>query len=142
MLKAIALTILVSFSILACEDASDLKYSQIDRKKSDYDKVINPSSNSNNPDLQRDIFLANYSYPIEVALYADGKMYYNLDNLGEGIGTWNFKGKNIIIETHGKRTLFDFKVKIFTVDNSAENFKIRFVDRFGTQELPLKILKK
>ena len=142
MIKLLSLILLSLFVLVSCEETSDLKYGNLDRQESDYNKVINPAQFSSSPNLQRDIFLANHDYPIEVALYADGKMYYNLDNLGDGTGTWSFDSKDIIIKTHGKRTLFDFKVQIFTIDNSAQNFKIRFIDRFGTQELPLKILKK
>jgi hypothetical protein len=143
MFKLSLLALLLPIFLFSCGgDTSDLKYEHLDRKKSDYSKLLNAKEFSSSPDLGRDIFLANYDYPIEVALYADGKMYYNMANLGDGFGTWKFTNGNYRIKTHGKRTLFDFVVEIYTIDNSGKNFNVRFSDRFGKQDFPLVIIKK
>ncbi|MCO4795534.1 MAG: hypothetical protein KC493_17575, partial [Bacteriovoracaceae bacterium] len=61
-----------------------------EKSKTDYDQFINQKPKPNQPNLSIDKKIVNNDYPIELALYNDGKFYYNLENLGEGEGTWKY----------------------------------------------------
>ena len=71
----------------------------------DFTKYVNAKSLPNTPNLQEDIAIINNDYPFEIALYEDGKWFYDLPNLDTGFGTWKYN--NGKIELHAKRTLFD-----------------------------------
>lgn len=134
------LSLAVLFFISACGNKPPAQITQVKRDKTHYDKIINSSSTASKADLKKDIFLANYDYPIELAIYADGSFYYNLDNLGDGKGKWELKGGSYYIETTHKRLLFDLKVQIYTTSSEGDKFRTYFVDRFGPKELDLEIV--
>jgi hypothetical protein len=78
-------------------------------------KKLNSIKNSSLPTLPNlsiDRKIVNNSYPIEIALYNNNKFYYDLPNLGDGTGEW-----------------------IHAADIKAENFAIKFIDRFGINKI-------
>lgn len=154
-MKIIALLSLLT--IISC--GGDFDYGNFPRDKSHYDKIINDKSisesktflqtkkvtSNTNPDLKEDIYLENSSFGIKVALYKNGKFYYQLADLGmkgDGYGNWNFRDGIFIIDTNGKRSLFDVILHIFSADPEAKTYKVRFRDRFGWQVLKLNVVNK
>lgn len=131
-----ALFLMMSFVLItAC--GKEYEYENVEREESDYNRVINTKSMPKKPNLNKDIYLVNEEYPMEVALYEDGKFYYNFATLGDGTGTWKF-GKDLVIDTDGERELFNVTLHIFTTDEEGENYKVRFIDRFGYRVIDLK----
>ena len=98
-------------------------------------KLVNPGSIPGDPNLTLDKSIINHSYPIQIALYNDGKFYYDLPNLGDGKGTWKKSGGKIILKA--KRTLFDMYIEMHGSDKEGENVSIQFSDRFGPTTLKM-----
>lgn len=98
-------------------------------------KYVNQKGLPSDPNLTLDKSIINHSYPIQIALYKDGKFYYDLPNLGDGKGTWKESGGKIILKA--KRTLFDMYIEIHGSDKEAQNVSIQFSDRFGPTTLKM-----
>lgn len=98
-----------------------------------YSKIINQKPMPSEPSGKDSVYIENTSYPIQIALYADHKFYYNLPTLGDGVGTWKQEKKYISL--HAKRRLFDMYIEVKALDEKAENFGITFTDRFGPQAI-------
>jgi hypothetical protein len=134
------LSVLVLFVIVACgqQEKTPLQMYKVDEDH--FRPLVNKKDISTNPDLQSDLFLANYDYPIEVALYKNGKFYYNLDNLGDGHGTWKYQ--NGMIKMFAERRIFDMHMDIRSSNEEGTTFAITFSDRFGPKYLKLKLINK
>lgn len=98
-------------------------------------KLVNVSSMPSDPNLTVDKSIINHSYPIQIALYSDGKFYYDLPNLGDGKGTWKKSDGKIILKA--KRTLFDMYIEVHGSDKEGQNVSIQFSDRFGPTTLKM-----
>tara|TARA_R110002049_G_scaffold179732_4_gene346746 strand:- start:68 stop:487 length:420 start_codon:yes stop_codon:yes gene_type:complete len=119
-------------SLISCvpdKETSQLSYFEVD--KAAYKKFINEKSLPTEPDLALDKSIINNDYPIEVALYQDGKFYYNLPTLGDGTGTWTTDGGKL--KLFSSRTLFDMYIDIYAADQSASQVILKFRDRNGPQ---------
>lgn len=112
---------------------SDLVFFKV--KEGSYQKYINEKSMPGDPNLAQDKSIINTDYPIELALYQDGKFYYNLPTLSDGNGTWKYD--NGIIALHASLTLFDMYIEISAKDEDAKNVQIYFRDRFGPKTLAM-----
>lgn len=86
-------------------------------------------------DLSKDIHLVNNDYPIEISLYEDGSWYYNLENLGDGIGSWKYS--NGKLELFAERILFDMYIDIEALDKEVNSVAIKFSDRHGPKVLKM-----
>lgn len=96
-------------------------------------KYVNEKAMPAAPNLTIDKSIVNTSYPIQIALYNDGRFYYDLPRLDDGYGTWKLsKGK---IELRAKRDLFDMYIEIYGADENAGSMLIQFTDRFGPNTL-------
>ena len=85
------------------------------------------------PNLSLDKSIVNNEYPIQIALYKDQRFYYDLPNLGDGTGTWEYKDGQIVLKA--KRSLFDMKINVHATDEQVQNVAIEFTDRFGPNVL-------
>lgn len=79
--------------------------------------------------------IVNNEYPIEIALFSDGRFYYDLPNLGDGRGRWTLNGG--VIELKAKRTLFDMYIEVMANDPEGKTLSIQFTDRFGPNTLQM-----
>jgi len=131
----IASIILVLLSCGSNEESPKSKLVFFEAKVSDFDKYINRKSTPDEPNLQEDRTIINNDYPIEISLYEDGKWYYNLPNLDDGFGTWEYDGG--VIKLHASRTLFDMNITVEAVKEEAKEIAIRFSDRFGPKVLTM-----
>ena len=100
--------------------------------ESDYQKFIN-ARNLSAPNTNADKTIRNNEYPIEIALYQDHRFYYDLPNLGDGTGSWEYHNGKLRLKA--KRTIFDMEIDIQGRDQEIKNLAISFTDRFGSQTL-------
>ena len=70
-----------------------------------------------------------------MALYNDGKFYYNLDNLGDGEGTWKYENGVIKLTAFRKILTFDVDMNYtFTITRKdGSQSLIKFRDRKGNR---------
>jgi hypothetical protein len=135
---------LLLFLLVACgspEKSSDLEYHE--NEDGVFNRLVN-SRNLENPSVDEDIFLINRDYPIEVAVYKDGRFYYNLENLGDGTGKWKDKKGALELITYRNIVGFNVKMEIYIQSNdpTGSSYTMKFYDRHGEQTLPLEIVKK
>lgn len=103
------------------------------------DPLINESELTDAPDLQKAVYLLNRDYPLEIALYKDKRFFYNLDNLGEGEGSWGQNAESPVT-LFASRSLFDMRLFIYQ-DKATSQFWVAFRDRHGVKRLPLEQIK-
>jgi hypothetical protein len=96
---------------------------------------VNQKSMPLHPNLTVDKSITNNSYPIQIALYEDGRFYYDLPNLGDGHGTW--KTSDGVIKLKAKRTLFDMYIEVLANDETGSSLSITFTDRYGPNTLQM-----
>lgn len=101
--------------------------------ESSFQNIVNDKNMEAQPNLTLDKSIVNNDYPIEIAFYKDNKFYYNLPNLGDGSGTWEFK--NGLLALKAKRPIFDMYIEVHSVDEAAKNFALEFLDRHGRNVL-------
>lgn len=126
--------LLFSLTLISCGgsgSASDLVFYEVSNDS--YSQLINQRAMPASPNLKLDKTIRNDDYPIEIALYSDGKFYYNLPTLGDGNGTWTQEAG--YIKLYSERTLFDMYIEIKALDENANQFGITFIDRFGPQAI-------
>lgn len=119
--------------LISCGKKSDVTFYELSEKS--YQKFVNQKSLMTKPDLVVDKFIINREYPFEIALYQDGRWYYNLPRLDEGYGTWKYENGSIVL--YAKRDLFDMHIKIRSINELASQVAITFADRFGPQVLEM-----
>ncbi len=112
-------------------DKTELKLFEV--KSSDFDQIINSKPLPSDPNLNEDKTILNRDYPIEIAIYNDGKWYYDLPNLDTGTGTWKFE--NGKIKLYAERDLFDMYIDVVATEEGAKAMAIKFSDRFGPKVL-------
>ena len=59
---------------ISCVERQELEFFKVE--KQDFDRIINKSRTPSQPDLAEAKTIINRDYPIEIALYEDGKWYY------------------------------------------------------------------
>lgn len=97
-------------------------------------QIVNQKAYSEaNP--HQDKTILNRDYPIEIALYNDGRFYYDLPRLGDGHGTW--RNSDGVLKLKAKRTLFDMHIEVKSNDEEGKTLAIQFSDRFGPKTLKM-----
>lgn len=128
--------LLVLVTLVSCGGKSGPKMYEV--KEEDFSKFVNDKNLPANPNLTLDKSIINRDYPIQLALYQDGKFYYDLPNLDEGTGTWHFNGGQIVLKS--KHRLFDMRIDVRALDERANGVAIQFIDRHGPQTLKVENL--
>ncbi len=136
MVKGLIALLISSLFLVGCNPAdrpetSELRTFQV--QKSDLMKMVNNKEMSADVDLTRDKTILNRDYPIEVALYRDGKWFYDLPNLDTGTGTW--KIEDGMIKLYAERRLFDMYIEVVATEERADQVVLKFRDRFGPRIL-------
>jgi hypothetical protein len=138
MIKGMIVTFVMTFLVtfLGCNPVdrpptSELRVFQV--QKSDLMKMVNDKDMPSDVDLTRDKTILNRDYPIEVALYRDGRWYYDLPNLDTGSGTW--KIEDGMIKLYAQRRLFDMYIEVVATEEGADKVALKFRDRFGPRIL-------
>lgn len=117
--------------LLSCGKQGSGKLHQV--TETSFAKFVNEKPLPADPNLTLDKSIVNHSYPIQIALYNDGNFYYDLPNLGDGVGTWRSSGGKIKLLS--KRSLFDMHIEIQGNDEQTSSVSIQFADRFGPNTL-------
>jgi hypothetical protein len=131
-LALLILTILIGTSCTGKSDSADLHTAS---DAGAYTKFVNQKKMPSNPNLTLDKTIINHKYPIEIALYKDGRFFYDLPNLGTGKGKWKYTdGK---IELRATRKIFDMYIEVYGADTTIETAAIQFNDRFGSNTLKM-----
>lgn len=125
--------LILCLTLVSCGKQSKTKVYPV--KASALAKFVNQKNLPSNPNLTLDKAIVNNSYPIEIALYKDGRFYYDLPNLGDGHGTWEHTSDRI--ELRAKRTLFNMYIEINATDEAVNTLSIQFTDRFGPNHLKM-----
>ncbi len=130
--------ILMIPALFSCGKQKSGSVKLVEVSQESYSKFINQKDMPADPNINLDKSIVNAKYPIEIALYANGKFYYNLPRLSEGTGTWKFKGSDKgKIQLFAKQFLFDMNIDIYATEENAENLAIQFTDRFGINTLKM-----
>jgi hypothetical protein len=134
------LILAICFNIISCNkinaNKSNLSFYKIEEKS--FDRYINKKNMREGVNLQADKHMLNRDYPIEIFLYNNGEWYYNLDNLGDGHGTWKYESGKL--KLHAKRTLFDMHIEIESIKEDGSEIVVKFSDRFGPNTLEVEKL--
>ncbi len=131
-ISLLALTVLLGYSCTKKSSSVDLYKA---KESVEFSKFINQKPLPEGPNLTVDKSIVNEKYPIEIALYNDGKFFYDLPNLGTGTGNWKYSdGK---IELTAKRQIFDMHIEVYGADKGIEETAILFTDRFGANTLKM-----
>lgn len=123
---------LMAFLLVSC-GGEKVKYYPVTEES--FNRFVNQKNLPAQPNLSLDKSIINTSYPIEIALYKDNKFYYDLPNLGDGIGTWEFKDGLLELKAH--RDIFDMKIDVKALDESASKLGINFIDRHGFNSIKM-----
>jgi hypothetical protein len=114
-----------------------------EKTESDYSQFINSGSKPAQPNMTTVKRIVNNDYPVEIALFEDGKFHYYLENLGEGEGTWRYE--NGVIKLSALRKILSFDVNMdytFTITRKdGSQSVLKFRDRFGNQAYSTKLLE-
>lgn len=124
----ILLTLSLLCALSACGNKGE-KVKFVKVEQASFSKYVNEKALPDQVNLSLDKNFVNNTYPIEIALYKDNKFYYDLPNLGDGVGTWTYADGRI--ELRAERDIFDMYIEIHSMDEKADNLVITFVDRFG-----------
>ena len=115
-----------------------------EKDQSDYSKFINQKSKPPSPNLSIDKYIVNADYPIEIALYDDGKFYYNLPNLGDGEGTYKYEDG--VLKLVATRKILGIEIDmnyLFTITRKdGSKSVLKFRDRFGNQAIETALTEK
>jgi len=134
-LKLIAITMMMSL-LSACggglkDEKGEFNFFTVE--EATIKRYVNDKPLPSDPDFTQDKTVLNRDYPIEIALYNDGKWSYDLPNLGKGQGTYEYK--NGRFQLFAERSLFDMYIDIVATDQNAEKVVLKFSDRFGPRIL-------
>lgn len=133
------LGVLLTFAGCGEKSAKELAFHR--PEKASFNKLVNTKS-TRHANLNKDKFLyTNPDYPIELALYDDGKFYYNLPQLGDGQGSWEYKdGVLSLVATRYYAILnrdVDMIYEIKSLDAEGTKFMVFFRDRTGLKSYKL-----
>ncbi|MCF8060414.1 MAG: hypothetical protein K9K67_14020 [Bacteriovoracaceae bacterium] len=130
--------ILISFLFVSfgCQqvdktETSELRFFKVN--SNDLRGLVNEKPLPGDPDLTSDKTILNRDYPIEVALYNDGKWFYDLPNFGTGQGTWIIEDG--MMKLNAKTLLFDMYIEVVAIKENAQEVVLKFRDRFGPRIL-------
>lgn len=124
------ISISLLLTLLNCGKSGNIKYYR--GEEAQFQKFINPTPLTS-PNLNQDKSIVNNDYPIQIALYQDKKFYYDLPNLGDGQGTWDYENGHLKLTA--KRSLFDMVIEVHPRDEAIKTLAIEFRDRFGLKSI-------
>ena len=77
----------------------------------------------------------NDDYPIRISLYNNGKFYYQVDELGAGIGDWKYENGGLHLTS--RRKIFDLNFYVTAAGETGDQVEVKFFDRHGFNRFPL-----
>ena len=133
--------ILLFALLLSCGKKEKGDLVLFEKTQEDYTKFINDKPKPRNPNLSLDKVIVNDDYPVEIALYKDGRFYYHLENLGEGEGTYKYEDGDL--KLYAEREILGVNIDMsytFTITKKdGSESVLSFRDRFGRQVKSVKL---
>ena len=137
--KLTTFSLFLIFLFCSCKEEQG-KLVFYESKIENYDKFINEKEMPLNPNLNVDKVIIDEEYPVEIAIYKDGRFFYNLENLGSGSGVWEHKDGSIILSA--KREIFfkirDMIYKFSILKEDGTQASLEFRDRFSLHQASVK----
>lgn len=102
------------------------------RDRGFYADVVNPATEFPQAEQKLDslkILETGDAYPIRLALFDNGRFYYQVDKLGNGHGDWLFQEGALVLKAH--RMVFDVEFWVSAAGLSGDEKLVRFMDRHG-----------
>lgn len=123
-----AASLIALLALTACSDGS-VKHK---RDAAFFAPMINASENFDQAqqklgDLK--LITSSQKYNMRVALFDNGKFFYEIDNLGHGVGQWKFRDG--YVNLYAARAMFDLDINLFASEAAGEALSMQFLDRFG-----------
>lgn len=76
-------------------------------------------------------------YPMRMALFTNGKFYYQVDKLGDGQGLWDVADG--VLRLRAIRPLFDMHLFVSGAQAEGDETVIRFIDRHGFNSIKIQL---
>lgn len=118
--------------------SGDYKMVQYQRDETFFDAYKNPAAEIGQASAKIEtikLLHTSEDFPIRVALYDNGKFYYQVDELGTGIGEWKFDDGGLKLTT--RRKIFDMNFYVTAADTTGDALVVKFFDRHGFNQYKL-----
>lgn len=107
-----------------------------------YNQFIN--SNDQYPNAaqnlsQLKLFTSEEKYSMRLAIFENGSFYYQVNNLGDGEGRWEYHDG--ILRLKAVRPIFDMDLDIMAEREEVDDTIVQFVDRFRFNSVPIHFRK-
>lgn len=132
------LMLFFALSVVGCGQKQSGEGSK--RDYSFYSHLINPSDQYQQAAANLHEFklmISNEKYSMRVALFDNGVFYYEVNNLGDGEGTWEYRDG--VLKLKAVRTIFDMELEIMAESSESDATIVQFVDRFRFNSVPMQL---
>jgi hypothetical protein len=107
------------------------------RDPSFYRPVISEKSAPKKVAMESEKLVYSDKYPMRMALFSNEKFYYEIDELGEGWGTWTMDDG--VVKLYAPRPFFDMRIVMSGDAETGEARIFKFRDRTGIQTVALSV---
>jgi hypothetical protein len=124
-----ALIFLALFTLTNCSSGGDVKHK---RGPEFFAPMVNPAENFDQarPKLNElKLITSHQKYNMRMALFDNGKFFYEVENLGHGEGVWKFRDG--YVNLYASRAMFDIDINLFASEATGDALSMQFLDRFG-----------
>ncbi len=136
--KALIYSILLFAVITGCSRESKVVANE--RPPEFYNRFVNSAADEKvAPETLHELKIleADETYNMRIALFDNGRVYYQVDRLGDGRGIWRFyKGA---IEIVAYRPIFDMQLYISGESATGDSVIVRYYDRVGLNSHPIEL---
>lgn len=107
-----------------------------------YSQFINssdqyPNASQNLENLK--VMTSDVRYSMRLAMFENGVFYYQVNNLGDGEGRWEYRDG--IIRLTAVRPVFDLDLEIMAEQEASDTTIVQFIDRFRFNSVPIEFRK-
>lgn len=81
------------------------------------------------------LLMTNDDYPIRLSLYSNGRFYYQVDELGTGVGDWKYENGGLHLTS--RRKIFDLNFYVTAAEQTGDKMVVKFFDRHGFNQYPI-----
>lgn len=132
------LLLIVAGCVVSCSPISEMTAHK--RESAFYSRFVNTGEDMKDVEQNLDrvkLLQTGPQYPMRMALFPEGKFYYQVDNLGDGEGRWDIKDG--VLRMRAIRPLFDMHLFVSGEKAAGDEAIIRFIDRHGFNSLRLEL---
>ena len=132
------IVVLFLFALIGCSKGSDS--AEHKRSYAFFEPMINPAADFDGAAGQMSrlkVLTSTQKYDMRYALFDNGKFYYEVANLGTGVGDWKFRDG--YINLFSPRTFFDIDIDFVATEAEGGAMAMRFLDRFGQNTVSVQL---